>query len=157
MKKLDSKHVVILIISFVIIFAAGTFYLKTYISAKQNDKILTNSNQRFLIEITQNELNQKITDKESFFVYVGRPSCPDCKTFMPKLEEILSNTNRTLLYYNTEAPASKKQEIRDYLETFNVKSIPNIIFFSDDKVNQSYDCQDNTQIENFIKKFKGEI
>lgn len=155
MKKVSIKHLVILIIAFVIIFVTGTFYLKY--TSKKYEEMLIKSNQKFLIEVTQIELNQKIADNESFYVYIGSSSCPDCESFRPELEEILSDTNEKMLYYSTEYPSSKKQEIRDYLKTFDVKSIPSIMFFSDGKINKLYDCADNEQVQNFIKNFKGEM
>lgn len=138
-----------------IIFIASISYF-SYVNKKDNSKVLASTKNELLINIDQTELNQKISNKEQFFVYIGRDTCPDCRAFMPKLKDILSNDNKSIFYYNTEVPASKKQEIRDYLQKFNVKSIPAILFINDGKVIDLYDCQDEKQINNFIKNFEGE-
>ena len=64
--------------------------------------------------------------------------------------------NKKLLYYNTEAPASQKQEIRNYLEKYNVKTIPCILYIEDGKTIKLYDCQNTNEVEEFIEDFKGE-
>ena len=116
---------------------------------EKNDKNL-------LIDITREELNERISKNENIYVYIGRPTCPDCKEFEPKLKDILNKMNKKLLYYNTEAPASQKQEIRNYLEKYNVKTIPCILYIEDGKTIKLYDCQNTNEVEEFIEDFKGE-
>jgi predicted bacteriocin transport accessory protein len=149
-----------LIIPFIILFLlTGLFVVNNYYknTLESNSKISSFSCKNLLLDISQDALNEKILNKESFFIYIGRPTCPDCKTFMPKLENILSETNKSIFYYNTEATASKKQEIRDYLHSLNVKSVPSILLFSNGNIEQIYDCQDKNQVENFLEQFKGDF
>lgn len=114
------------------------------------------SDKNLLIDITREELNKRISKNENIYVYIGRPTCPDCKEFEPELKDILNKMNKKLLYYNTEVPASQKQEIRDYLEKYNVKTIPCILYIEDGKTIKLYDCQNTKEVEEFIEDFKGE-
>lgn len=141
----------ILLISTVVIIFISIFYLNNTNKFKinyLNDKSL-------LISITKEELNEKISKNEKIYVYIGRPTCPDCKAFEPQLENILNKINKKLLYYNTEVPASQKQEIRDYLENYNVKSIPCILYIENGKTIKLYDCQNTKEVNEFIEDFKG--
>lgn len=137
----------ILIISIIVLILNNTDKLK--INYLKTDKSL-------LISITREELTEKISKNENIYVYIGRPTCPDCKVFEPKLENILNKMNRNLLYYNTEVPASKKQEIRDYLSNYNVKTIPCILYIENGKTIRLYDCQNTKEVDEFIKDFKGD-
>ena len=125
---------------------------KTIVSIGSDIEI---SNDNLLIDITRDDLNKKISDNENFFIYIGRPTCPDCKEFKPKLQEILKDVKKQMFYYNTEVPASQKQELREYLQTFKIESIPCILYIKDGKAIKLYDCQDTSQIQNFTYDFKG--
>lgn len=117
-----------------------------------NNKINSNN----MVQINQVEFKTKLKENSTFFVYIGRHSCPDCVKFEPTLKQILSEQNYELFYYNTEAPASQKQDIKNYLSTLGVTSIPYILQIKNSIVSQRYDCQKEDDIRNFEKDLKGE-
>lgn len=159
LKKIITKHLFVFSLSTLMILT-GTFYFRIDYNNKlsyNSVSATTSSTTNLLININQDEFKEKISNNESFFIYIGRPTCPYCRTFMPKLEEILLETNKPIFYYNTQAPASKKQQIRDFLRSLNVYYVPTILFFDNGNIKFSYNCADNEQIEKFTNKFKGEI
>lgn len=112
------------------------------------------NNKAEIIEITQDELRKRINQKTDFFVYIGRPTCKDCQKFEPVLKEFIKKSKKSIIYYNTEARASKKQKIRDYLETLGVKSIPCVLHISNGEVIHLYDVQLDEAIREFESEFK---
>ena len=109
-----------------------------------------------LIQITQDELKEKIQDRESLLVYIGRPSCPDCKKFQPILEDTLNKYNSKIYYYNTESKASEKKAIKEFLQTLNISSIPQIVDIQKGEVKTLFDGQNENDIEKFKIVLKGE-
>ena len=48
-----------------------------------------NKENKYLIEISYDEFNKKIENKETFFVEIMQDGCSYCEAFTPKLEEVL--------------------------------------------------------------------
>ena len=49
--------------------------------------------------ISYEDLQEKCADDCDFFLYIGRPDCPDCQQFYPKLENYISNHQYSGVYY----------------------------------------------------------
>ncbi|MBX4268548.1 thioredoxin domain-containing protein [Clostridium estertheticum] len=146
------------IIIIVMILGIGSFYLaRVHGNSKENNEIPTTSKVKILLDINKESLAEKIENKESFLVYIGRPSCPDCRKFTPKLEKKLTDTNKQILYYNTEVHASKKQEMRVYLNSLGIKSVPTIMGVSKGNVEKVYDCSVESQSEEIMNTLGGKI
>jgi predicted bacteriocin transport accessory protein len=106
-------------------------------------------NNSYLVEISKEEFHKELNSNNDFFIYIGRPSCPDCRNFEPILFNILRDINVKIKYFNTEAPASQKQAIRDFLKTLGISSIPYILHIKESKVIKVFDCQKKIDIEKF--------
>jgi len=50
----------------------------------------------YLVNISRKDLDIKLESNESFWVYVGRPSCPDCQVFYSELETILNKHQKNI-------------------------------------------------------------
>ena len=44
----------------------------------------------------------KISSTDKFILFIGRPSCPYCQLFEPKLSNVARNSNLTIFYINSE-------------------------------------------------------
>ena len=44
----------------------------------------------------------KISSTDKFILFIGRPSCPYCQLFEPKLSNVPLNSNFTIFYVNSE-------------------------------------------------------
>ena len=110
-----------------------------------------------LINVTKETFQKRISDKESFWIYVGRPNCPDCQKYYPNLVEYLENQNLTIGYFNTRVKTSKKAEMIEMLEKLGVDEVPAIIEFNKGNVIRVYDMQKKQDITNFEDKYKGKL
>ena len=72
------------------------------------------------------EIRSKITNKESFILYIGRESCPDCKRFAPNLAVAIQKSNKIVYYLDNDS--SEKREITDFAHEMNIKTVPNLTF-----------------------------
>lgn len=106
-----------------------------------------------IVEINQQDLKNIISGKETTWVYIGRPSCPDCKEFYPQLIDFVNQNKLHIYYYNTECRASKKMIVRKYYNSLGVKTVPSIIQIKDGIIDKVYDVQ----IEKEFNSFKDTI
>ena len=53
----------------------------------------------------------KISSIDKFILFIGRPSCPYCQLFEPKLSNVARNSNLTIFYINSE-----NSEYEQYLD-----------------------------------------
>ena len=45
---------------------------------------------------------EKLSSTDKFILFIGRPSCPYCQLFEPKLSNVARNSNLTIFYINSE-------------------------------------------------------
>ena len=75
------------------------------------------------------EIRSKITNRESFILYIGRESCPDCQRFAPNLAVAIQKSNKIVYYLDNDS--SEKREITDFAREMNIKTVPNLTFYKD--------------------------
>lgn len=73
-----------------------------------------------LNSINPKEVESVVTDKKDEIIYIGRPSCPDCKKFKPELEKVLKDKHKSIYYFNIESTGKQKQLIREYLKGLGI-------------------------------------
>ena len=54
------------------------------------------------IEITAEELERKLAAGEEAIVYIGKPVCPYCRKFVPKLDKVRKEKGLTIHYVNSQ-------------------------------------------------------
>ena len=47
-------------------------------------------------------VKEKIASGEKFILFIGRPSCPYCQRFEPKLSNVAHSSNFNIFYVNSE-------------------------------------------------------
>ena len=52
--------------------------------------------------ISVSSAKENIDTAEKFILFIGRPSCPYCQLFEPKLSNVARNLNLTIFYINSE-------------------------------------------------------
>ena len=75
------------------------------------------------------EIRSKITNKESFILYIGRESCPDCQRFAPNLAVAIQKSDKIVYYLDNDS--SEKREITEFAREMNIKTVPNLTFYKD--------------------------
>ena len=60
--------------------------------------LLCGCSKDYITEISIDDLNKKIENKESFILYIGSAKCSHCKDYRPKLNEVVKEYNLTVYY-----------------------------------------------------------
>lgn len=105
-------------------------------------------------EVSREQLEREFAAKSDFFLYVGRPTCPDCEAFYPVLEEIVSAGSQRIYYYNTEVKASGKRKMRAYVKSLGIDEIPMVLQVEHGEITARYNGQKDKDIEDFSKEIK---
>ena len=95
---------------------------------KQSD---STDNQQLLTyqSISLTEVAEKMQNKESFYLYVGRPTCQYCATFSPNLEKAIVNTQVLVYYLNTDEEDAISAQA--FAENEEIKTVPNLAYYQD--------------------------
>lgn len=114
-----------ILIGLSIILVIGAIACLIYASSKLHDKQVEEDNH--LIEITMDELQTKIDNKENFILLVSQTECSHCLEFKPKLKRVLAKNN--VIAYNIETDKLTKEE---YIKLNNIaytSGTPTTLFF----------------------------
>ncbi len=103
-------------------------------------------------EVSREQINDMLAAESSFFLYVGRPTCPDCEAFYPELEEILSARSQRVFYYNTAVKASGKRDMKAYVESLGIDEIPAILQVENGEIAARYNGQSKKDVEDFSRE-----
>lgn len=87
-----------------------------------------------LISTDENQIVSMMNQQDDFLLYVGRDSCPDCQNFYPDFENEVLNSDSTVFTYDTEVPASKKSEMREFIHSLGIEEIPSVIVIKNGSV-----------------------
>lgn len=102
-------------------------------------------------KVSLEEVNNKISKDESFFLYTGRESCPYCQKFVPKLSNVVSKTDIQVNYLDTE---QMSEELEEFMMIHEIAFVPSFIYF-DKNTNIRIDSLDSEaisegELEDFI-------
>lgn len=106
-----------------------------------------------LTSLDSQKLEKYIKEKENIWVYIGRPTCDECKRFSPVLKEFLKENNKQIYYYNTDKERKEnEQEMINQLNKLGVKTVPTMINLKKGKViNTIVGFQDKVSLEKLLK------
>lgn len=89
--------------------------------------------------------------KEATFVYFGRPTCPYCQKFHPKLDNVVEKKEMKVLYYNTDEHRDDS-DFDQVLAEYKVEQIPYLAKVENGKIVAVLnDAKTEQDILNFIK------
>ncbi|HAB0009261.1 TPA_asm: thioredoxin [Listeria monocytogenes] len=115
----------------------------------------------FLTTISTKDFKQKMADKTTGFVYVGRPTCEDCQAFQPILKKELKKrqSDQKMAYYNTDKASEKNRDnMIALLEKMDIDSVPTMVYLKDGKVASTYAATDEpAKLTNWMNKVSGEV
>ena len=78
-----------------------------------------NSSSSNIIDISSDDLKQKINNKETFILYIGNDNCSHCISYKPVLESVLKKYKIKIYHLD-----NTKYEIND----FNIEGTPTVLF-----------------------------
>ncbi|CAG7613377.1 hypothetical protein PAESOLCIP111_01596 [Paenibacillus solanacearum] len=94
------------------------------------------------------ELDQKIANKENFFLYYFGSTCPHCRATSPILMPLAKEMNVTLRQFNLD-------EFKDGWEHYKIRGTPTVIYYKAGiEVERLEGEQSKEAFKNFMAKYK---
>lgn len=78
------------------------------------------------IEITAADLEEKIAAGEEAIVYIGKSSCPFCRKFVPKLDNVRKEKGLTIHYVDSQ-DTPKNQALQNIRAKLGVEFVPSMV------------------------------
>lgn len=135
------------VIAVIALAAAGLIYASSELNKKEE---LENS---YLIELTFDELQKKIDNKDTFILVLTQTSCSHCIEYKPTLKKVLAEYD----VYAYELPIDKldKKEIAKLKDIANASGTPATIFIEEgaekNTSSRLYGAQEKSKI---VSRFK---
>lgn len=108
------------------------------------------SEDKYITEITYEQLVSKMDKKEKFVLYVKKDGCSACEEFNPKFLSILRKYN--LKVYSLYTDKLDKKNENSFYELVDVTGTPTVLFIEDGK--QTMNKIEGSRTEDYIiKKF----
>ena len=119
--------------------------------------IFTEDEEKYIHEISINEIVQKIDSEETFILYIKQTDCEHCKEFTPNFLSVLSDNNLEAFAINIDT--LNEEDTETYNSLFDISGTPTVLFF--DKGNESLiriegeatKATIKSKLSNFYKKF----
>lgn len=81
------------------------------------------------------KLSQRsILNESKSYLYVGRPTCPDCREFVPLLNKVVDEEEVEIYYLNTDdykGTEEGKTKLSEVLLEYGISEIPVLSYFED--------------------------
>ena len=74
---------------------------------------------------------ENIDTAEKFILFIGRPSCPYCQLFEPKLSNVARNSNLTIFYINSEN-SEELEDIQALRKRYGIATVPALFVSGND-------------------------
>ena len=78
------------------------------------------------VELTTEEVENRLASGDETILYIGKPTCPYCQKFVPKLNNVREQNNLTIHYLNSLDTTTdpKIQALRDKMD---VPLVPQVV------------------------------
>lgn len=110
------------------------------------------SNDKELINISYDDLSEKIRNKESFVLYVGSSECSHCAEFKPILEKVVNKYNLDVYYINMANISAAKYNA--VMKKVDGKGTPITVYIKDGKTESSPRIEGESDYETIVEFFK---
>lgn len=104
------------------------------------------------IEISYEEYNDKISNKEDFILYLGSSYCSHCANFKPVLESIIKNYNLEVYYLDMSKLIDNEYAIVQ--NKTKLQGTPTIVFIENGVVKTSPKIVGEASYDTALSKFK---
>lgn len=88
---------------------------------KQYEQTVSN-----FVELTAKEVEERLVNGEKTILYIGKPVCPFCQKFVPKLDNVRANNGLTIHYLNSINTLSDP-EIKNLRDKMDVPLVPQVV------------------------------
>lgn len=114
--------------------------------------------------MTVEQFKDKIDKKETFLVYVGRPTCGDCNLFEPNFIRMINNNNwnNDIEYLNVAQIKKYNKQWVAFKKNYNIDYTPTIAFYREGTMLDKIEWLPEKNIsmhdlQTFINKYKNDI
>ncbi|MBG9978438.1 thioredoxin family protein [Ruoffia tabacinasalis] len=98
----------------------------------------------------------QMTSEQASLLYIGFDECPWCKAFSPKINQIASELNVPIYYYNTRAH-EQDATFQGAMQTFGVETVPYVLVMEDGEAKERISHESSMeQIEQFFTLYTEE-
>ena len=87
-------------------------------------------------EVSYDELNKMVKNKESFVLVIGSETCSACELYKPTMEKIITNYNIRINYINVYP--LKEEEKAGLLQLAYYSNTPTTVYFVDGVATENY-------------------
>ncbi|MFD2307303.1 thioredoxin family protein [Enterococcus termitis] len=115
------------------VFSATKAYsLSREVESKEEALIISKSNYPevydYIDALTVDSFEKRMNQQDSFYVYVGRPTCGDCNDFEPKLIKLIKDydLHDQLQYLNVAKLRTQEKSWVNFKETYNLVYTPTL-------------------------------
>ena len=145
-----NKKVIAIVLSIVII-AGGVLLWSSFSKDKMKGS---------LTEITAEECQKKIENKETFIVFIGKSTCDHCKEYDKNLKEFMKDHGLHMYKVIADSKENVGESFDELYKTYfpNLITVPTTYYIVDGEVvDESVGKRDETQIILWIKRLGLEI
>ena len=91
---------------------------------------------------------ERIDSKEKFILFIGRPTCPFCRRFAPKLAQAAQESGNAVAYLNSE-DADQLEAITELRKRYGVATVPGLLVAQNGAVKVV--CDSSLEVEDIIE------
>lgn len=90
-----------------------------------------------LNKVSVSDFKNVLRSGEKKVMYLGRPTCPNCREYRPTQDKVLKELDMKIGYFNTdEGRKEDKESMMQIFETLKVTGVPTLALVSDGKVEE---------------------
>ena len=85
-------------------------------------------NKGHLVSLSYKEFNEKLGNKDTFFIEVVQDGCSHCASFTPKLKSVLEDYD--VVGYQLNITSISDEDYNDFYSKFGISATPTIFFIN---------------------------
>lgn len=105
-------------------------------------------------EITANVAKGFLEEDEAKLVFIGRPTCPFCRKYLPKLIQSLGDDVSSTYYLNSEETATD-DALSDFRFEVGAKTVPSLVYVGGDGKFKNLNADSSNSVAEIAQAIKG--
>lgn len=105
-------------------------------------------------EITANVAQGFLEEDEAKLVFIGRPTCPFCRKYLPKLIQALGEDVSNTYYLNSEETATD-DALSDFRFEVGAKTVPSLVYVGGDSKFKNLNADSSNSVAEIAQAIQG--
>lgn len=93
------------------------------------------------------EVESLISSGEEVVLFIGRPTCPYCRRFAPKMNEARQALNKPAIFVNSE-DVTQLNDIQSFRQKYGIPTVPGLLVAKDGEARVV--CDSSISVEDII-------